>query len=89
MTSSTTAVVIVSGGSAISPFEVFTSPASPDGVADADPGFAGFSGPPEVTPAELTVDPLGSIDDALTWSAGPRVSPNDGLGVVIAAINRQ
>jgi pimeloyl-ACP methyl ester carboxylesterase len=93
MTSTTTVVVIVSGGSAISPFttpeagcaegqaagssdtflragllaagfDVFTCPASPDGVADADPGFAGFSGPPEVLPAELTVDPLGSIDDA-------------------------
>jgi pimeloyl-ACP methyl ester carboxylesterase len=93
MTTSTTAVVIVSGGSATSPFttpdagcaegqaagssdtslragllaagfDVFTSPASPNGVADADPGFAGFSGPPEVLPAELTVNPVGAIDDA-------------------------
>ena len=93
MTSPSTAVVIVSGGSAISPFttpeagcavgqaagssdtflraglleagfDVFTSPASPNGVADADPGFAGFSDPPEVLPAELTVNPVGSIDDA-------------------------
>jgi len=45
-------------------FDVFTSPASPNGVADADPGFAGFSDPPEVLPAELTVNPVGSIDDA-------------------------
>jgi pimeloyl-ACP methyl ester carboxylesterase len=93
MTSPAAAVVIVSGGSAISPFttpeagcavgqaagssdtflragllaagfDVFTSPASPDGVADADPGFAGFSGPPEVLPPELTVNPVGSLDDA-------------------------
>ena len=93
MTSSTTAVVLVSGGSALSPFttpdagcahgqaagssetflregllaagfDVFTSPASPNGVADADPGFAGFSGPPEVLPAEFTVNPVGPIDDA-------------------------
>ncbi len=93
MTSPTTAVVIVSGGSAISPFTTpeagcaegqaagssdtflrrglldagfatFTSPASPDGVAESDAGFAGFSGPPEVLAAELTVNPLGSIDDA-------------------------
>lgn len=93
MTTTSTAVVIVSGGSAISPFttpdagctqgqaagssdtflragllaagfEVFTSPASPTGVADADPGFAGFSGPPEILPAELTVNPVGPLDDA-------------------------
>jgi pimeloyl-ACP methyl ester carboxylesterase len=95
MTSPATAVVIVSGGSAISPFttpeagcavgqaagssdtflrtgllaagfDVFTSPASPNGIADADPGFAGFADPPEVLPAELTVNPVGSIDDAGT-----------------------
>jgi pimeloyl-ACP methyl ester carboxylesterase len=93
MTSPSTAVVIVSGGSATSPFttpeagcavgqaagssdtflragllaaglDVFTSPASPAGVADADAGFAGFSDPPEVLPADLTVNPVGSIDDA-------------------------
>ena len=93
MSSVEPAVVIVSGGSAITPFttpdaacaeglaagssdtflragllaagfEVFTSPASTGGVADADPGFAGFAGPREVLPVELTVDALGSIDAA-------------------------
>lgn len=88
------AVVIVSGGSAISPFTtpeaacgtgqaagstdtflraglleagyaVYTSPAMAGvGTAMADPGFAGFADPPEVLPAEVTVNSVGSIDAA-------------------------
>lgn len=88
------AVVIVSGGSAISPFTtpevacgtgqaagstdtflraglleagyaVYTSPAMAGvGEAMADPGFAGFGDPPEVLPAEVTVNSVGSIDAA-------------------------
>lgn len=88
------AVVLVSGGSAITPFTtpdaacgsgqaagsthtllreqllaaghaVYTAPAAAGAhEAAADTGFAGFDLPPQVLPAELTVDALGTIDDA-------------------------
>lgn len=88
------AVVIVSGGSAISPFttpdaacrsgqpagstdtflrsellaqgyRVFTAPANAGpGVAERDQGFAGFADPPEVLDESLTINSLGSIDEA-------------------------
>lgn len=92
----TEAIVIVSGGSAISPFTtptagcatgqaagstdtylrdglrqaghaVYTSPAfAGPGTATADDGFAGFSDPPVVLGAELTVNSVGTIDAAGT-----------------------
>lgn len=88
------AVVIVSGGSAISPFTtpeaacrtgqpagstdsylrgelltqghvVFTAPANAGpGAAERDPGFAGFDDPCEVLDESLTINSLGSIDEA-------------------------
>ncbi len=94
MASADRAVVIVSGGSAISPFTtaeagcadgsaagstdtylrerllasgftVYTSPANAGpGPAVEDTGFAGFTGPPQVLASDLTVNSVGSIDDA-------------------------
>ncbi|HAM44310.1 MAG TPA: alpha/beta hydrolase [Propionibacteriaceae bacterium] len=88
------AVVIVSGGSAISPFTtpdavcrsgqqagstdsflrsellaqghtVFTAPAhAGPGPAERDSGFAGFDDPAEVLSESLTINSLGSIDEA-------------------------
>lgn len=44
---------------------VYTSPANAGpGAATEDTGFAGFTGPPEVLPAELTVNAVGGIDAA-------------------------
>ncbi|PKQ22626.1 MAG: hypothetical protein CVT65_12310 [Actinobacteria bacterium HGW-Actinobacteria-5] len=94
MASSARAVVIVSGGAAISPFTtpdhacgegmaagstdtylrerllaagftVYTSPANAGpGPAIEDTGFAGFTDPPEVLDADLTVNAVGPIDEA-------------------------
>jgi triacylglycerol lipase len=45
-------------------FVVYTSPANAGpGAVVEDLGFAGFTSPPEVLPAELTVNAVGPIDD--------------------------
>lgn len=94
MSSESSAVVIVSGGAAISPFttpdaacrkglpagntdsylrdgllaagfDVFTSPATiGPGTADRSDDWQGFGEPPEVLPADVTVNAVGSIDGA-------------------------